>query len=49
MADMAKSSNMLIVPERPTDINGVLASAFGISSAVTKAASEQAAPPVVAR
>jgi len=37
MADMAKNSKMVIVPDKPTDINGVLASAFGISSAVSKA------------
>lgn len=36
LAEMAKSSNMVIVPEKPTDINGVLAQAFGISAHVTK-------------
>ena len=36
MADMAKNSKMMIVPEKPTDINGVLANAFGISNAVSK-------------
>merc|ERR1719408_892283 len=36
MAEMAKSSKMLIVPEKPTDINGVLTQAFGISAHVTK-------------
>jgi len=36
MAEMAKHSKMLIVPEKPTDISGVLATAFGITSHVTK-------------
>merc|ERR1719326_2305776 len=39
MAEMAKASKMLIVPENPGDVNGVLASAFSVSSHVTKLAS----------
>ncbi|KAL1498738.1 hypothetical protein AB1Y20_014048 [Prymnesium parvum] len=34
LADMARNSKMVIVPDKPNDINGVLASAFGISAAV---------------
>merc|ERR1719240_2511337 len=33
MAEMAKSSKMMIVPEQPTNVAGVLSSAFGISTA----------------
>ena len=36
MAEMAKHSKMMIVPENPGDINGVLTSALGISSHVAK-------------
>ena len=34
LAEMAKNSKMMIVPDKPTDVTGVMASAFGISSAV---------------
>ena len=30
LSDMAKSSNMVIVPDRPNDLSGVLATALGI-------------------
>ena len=30
LAEMAKSSSMVIVPEKPTDLSGVIASAMGI-------------------
>merc|ERR1719502_349362 len=36
LAAMAQATNMVIVPEKPTDVNGVLASAFGISAQVQK-------------
>ena len=36
MAEMAKASKMLIVPENPGDVNGVLASAFSVSGHVNK-------------
>ena len=37
MSEMAKHSKMLIVPEAPTDVSGVLTSAFGLAGAVSKA------------
>merc|ERR1719408_1176675 len=38
LGEMAKHSKMMIVPEKISDVNGVLASAFGISNHVTKVA-----------
>lgn len=37
LSDMAKNSNMMIVPNQPADINGVMAAAFGIAGSVNKA------------
>jgi len=39
VGEMAKHSQMMIVSEKPTDVNGVLATAFGISASVSKVAS----------
>ena len=49
LAEMAKASNMIIVPDRPNDLSGVLATALGVYSqtrqAVTGAAGAAAPPP----
>jgi len=38
IAEMSKSSKLIIVPENPTDVNGVMASAFALSGQVQKLA-----------
>lgn len=38
LSEMSKHSKMMIVPEKVNDVNGVLAQAFSISGAVSKAA-----------
>jgi len=41
MSEMAKHSKMMIVPEAPTDVSGVITSAFGLAGAVSKAVGAQ--------
>mmetsp|Transcript_39512 Transcript_39512/g.104284 ORF Transcript_39512/g.104284 Transcript_39512/m.104284 type:complete len:189 (-) Transcript_39512:464-1030(-) len=38
MAQMAENSKMMIVPQNPTDVNGVMASAFALSGQVQRLA-----------
>jgi regulator of protease activity HflC (stomatin/prohibitin superfamily) len=40
LADMAKQSNMIIVPDKPNDINGVVATALGIQQATANSANQ---------
>jgi regulator of protease activity HflC (stomatin/prohibitin superfamily) len=40
LADMAKNSSMMIVPDRPNDIAGVMATAMSIANSITAANSE---------
>merc|ERR1719379_26100 len=42
MSEMAKASKMLIVPESPADVNGVLTSALSVSNHVTQLMGKQA-------
>jgi len=39
MAEMAKTSKMMIVPQTPTDVNGVLTNAFSLNEIVSKVVS----------
>ena len=35
LSEMSKHSNLIIVPDKPNDINGVLANAMAVGSAIT--------------
>lgn len=40
LADMAKESNMIIVPDKPNDVNGVIATALGIQQSTVSSANQ---------